>query len=223
MEHITKGFDDLVNNNLRIENKYVLGAVSLCLILYSFMAAPKLPEYIAKLFDHTLFKLLILFLILFITLKFDPSTSLIVAVGVSVIILTLNLMKHKENMAEVSDNNMKSIPEFVPSVCGTSKCPHDVANAYRGEHGEIIGERDGPISGVSEDDVKSLCMHLETRDENATKEIMTPSNFSELVNAEQACNFASHQYNIPSVNVPCGDPKNVQGKEVEFSELAPIS
>jgi hypothetical protein len=229
MEQIMKGFDDLVNSNLKVNNKYISAAISLCLILYAFMAAPKLPDYIAQLFDYKLVKVLTMFLLLFVCMKCEPSTSLIVAVGVTILMTVLNLYKHqKEQMAEINKNRQEGIPEFVHSTCGNPRCPNDIADAYRGEHGEIIVdeknvESDGPISGVSDDEVRSLCIHLKERDKNATKEILTSANFSELSNANEACTFASHQYSIPLAKVPCHDPAKVQNKDVEFSTLAPVN
>ena len=217
MDKLTQKFDNIINDNLKINNKYISAALSLCLILYAFLAAPKLPNYITELLDYKLSKIIVMFLILFVSFKYDPSVSLIVSISVILIISVLNLYKHqKENMAEINKDRQENIPEYVYSSCGNPRIPNDIADGYRGEHGEFIqnkNEIDGPISGVSDEDMKSLCMHLKDRDINATKEILSPTNFSEISNASEACTFSQHQYTIPQHDVQCTDPKNILGND----------
>jgi hypothetical protein len=59
-------------------------------------------------------------------------------------------------------------------------------------------------------------------DKNASKEILTSANFSELTNANEACTYAKHQYEIPSENVVC-DSGSVKKMDTEFTTLAPIN
>jgi len=88
-------FDENLNNLIRkMDNEYVSGAVSLFLILYAGMAAPKLPERIARLFESTLFKILIFFLIAYIGQK-KPTVAIIVAVAMVVSLQTLH--RHEIN------------------------------------------------------------------------------------------------------------------------------
>ena len=57
-------FPNLFQNSLSfLDNKYVSASVSLFLVLYAGMAAPELPEGVARLFEHKLFRIFIFFLI----------------------------------------------------------------------------------------------------------------------------------------------------------------
>ena len=64
-------------------------ALALFLILYAGLAAPKLPEYIARLFGSTLFKFLTIFLIAY-SARSNPTIALIAAIGLMVSLQTLN-------------------------------------------------------------------------------------------------------------------------------------
>lgn len=229
METITGKFDQLVSSNLKINNKYVAAAVSVCLLMYASTAAPNLPEYMVKLFDNILFKILVIFLILYVSLKQEPHVSLIVAVAVTVLFLTLNLLKkNKESMAQISGNTMAGVPEYVYSGCGSPSRPSDPVDMIRGKHGEH-GEKeemeggigvDGPISGVPDEEIQSLCMHLK-KDKNATDIIDSPAMFSELINSNEACNFAAHQYKLDIPAVECAKVEDIKGTSQMFSTLAP--
>lgn len=85
-----------------LDNKYIAGAVKIFLILYAAMVAPKLPMFIAKALKQPLVKLLILFLIVYTGVK-DPMMSLLVAVGFTVSMLTLNKLETVGNLNEIID------------------------------------------------------------------------------------------------------------------------
>jgi len=61
-------------------NQYVLATISLVLVLYSSMVAPPLPSFIEDLFESPFFRLLILYLIAYISTR-DAQISLLVAVA----------------------------------------------------------------------------------------------------------------------------------------------
>jgi hypothetical protein len=67
------------------------------------------------------------------------------------------------------------------------------------------------VVGISDDDMRSLCAHIK-KDKNAVEEIITSSDFSELLNTEQACEFAKHQY-IDLEPIPRGTGKAVPHEE----------
>ena len=88
-----EAFDNTVRDYTTwLDNPYVSGALTIFLIVYASMAAPKLPHYIAKLFDYTLFKLLMFFLIVYISKK-NATVALIAAVALMVSIMTLDRLK----------------------------------------------------------------------------------------------------------------------------------
>jgi hypothetical protein len=73
---------DYVNNH-----KILNTVVGMLLVLYAAMAAPKLPESVAKVFNNSYFKIGIMFMIGYLANR-DPSTSIIVAVALFVTLQT---------------------------------------------------------------------------------------------------------------------------------------
>lgn len=96
-----EAFDNTVRNYLSVlDNEYVSAGLALFLILYAGMAAPKLPAYIANLFDYTLFKLAVFFMIVYVSRR-SPTVAIIAAVAVMVSIMTLNKLKFGQEMMAV--------------------------------------------------------------------------------------------------------------------------
>lgn len=90
-----------IRQNLRfLDNQYVSAAISLFLVLYAGLAAPELPESVAKLFENTLFKLLVFFLIAYTSRK-DPTVAIIAAVGLMISLQTLNRYNVEKKMVDV--------------------------------------------------------------------------------------------------------------------------
>ena len=83
-----------------LDNKYIAGAVKVFLILYAATVAPKLPKFFAKLLRNPLAKLLILFLIVYTGVK-DPMMSLLIAVGFTVSMMTLNKLETASSLDEI--------------------------------------------------------------------------------------------------------------------------
>lgn len=105
MDTFTRGYNFGMNTatdslNVALDNPYVKALVLIFVIFYAGLAAPKLPKPIAKLFDFTAFKILVLALILLAN-QFDPSLSLMVAVAFFVSLQTLTRYKVMETASEV--------------------------------------------------------------------------------------------------------------------------
>ena len=92
-------FDSSVSNLMSYvdNNEYISAALALFLVLYASLAAPKLPEYIARLFENPIFKLLIFFLIAY-SAKKNPTVAIIAAIGLMVSLHTLNRFKVNKKM-----------------------------------------------------------------------------------------------------------------------------
>lgn len=75
-----------------LSNPYVASLVKIFFIMYAGMLAPKLPSAVAKLFDYTLFKILILTLFLYIN-NFSPDIAILVAVAFFISLQTLSRVK----------------------------------------------------------------------------------------------------------------------------------
>lgn len=94
-------FDSTVKRYLSfLDNDYIRTGLSLFLLLYASLAAPQLPSYIAKLFDYTIFKLFIFFLIIYVS-KHDPTIAIIAAIAVMVSMLTLSRYRFNQEMMTV--------------------------------------------------------------------------------------------------------------------------
>lgn len=83
---------DKLNNVLSVlrTNPYASATTSLFLVLYAGLAAPALPASIAGLFEHSVFKLLILVLILVLLKGQNVTVALLVAIGFVVSMGTLS-------------------------------------------------------------------------------------------------------------------------------------
>lgn len=85
-----------------LANPYISGALLLFLVLYSSMARPSMPDWVAKLFENPLFRLLIMFLIAFTATK-NTSVALMVSLT---FMITLTLISEKsvaESFVEYQD------------------------------------------------------------------------------------------------------------------------
>jgi len=85
-----------------LDNEYINAGLSLFLILYASMVAPKLPGFLVNLFDNYLFKFLMFFLIVYVSRK-DVTIAIICSVAVMVSLLALNRIKLNESMASVGN------------------------------------------------------------------------------------------------------------------------
>ena len=83
-----------------LDNEYINAGLSLFLILYASMVAPKLPGFLVNLFDNYLFKFMMFFLIVYVSRK-DVTIAIISSVAVMVSLLALNRIKLNESMASV--------------------------------------------------------------------------------------------------------------------------
>jgi len=182
------------------------------------MVTPKLPPFMLRLFDNILFKILVMFLILYITFNYPPTVALVVSIVVAILFMVINLLKvTHDQMASISGNHMEGVPVFSPTKCSQNT---KVPDGLVGEHGESIFEpTNEQITGMPDAEIESLCMHIK-KDKNATDVMETSTDFSEVFNTKEACEFAKHQYKTSEPNVPCSKAENVEGNVQPFSPLA---
>ena len=96
-----EGFDKQMKDHLAVlDNPYVSSATTLFLILYASMAAPQLPQDVAKWFDNTWFQLVVFFLIAY-TAQRKPVVAALVAAGMMVSIQTLKKHEMNQKLVEV--------------------------------------------------------------------------------------------------------------------------
>ncbi|MBA42563.1 MAG: hypothetical protein CMF62_00955 [Magnetococcales bacterium] len=104
-------FDNTVNQYLSfLDNEYVSTGLSLFLVLYAGMAAPQLPENVARLFENTFFKVLIFFLIVY-TSRRNPTVAIISAVALMVSLQTLSKYDTNRKLMEIVDQEEMTLSE----------------------------------------------------------------------------------------------------------------
>lgn len=114
-------FDDIIKKHTQwLENEYVAGALTIFLILYANLAAPNLPKYVAKMFDHMLFKILIFALIVYMFNK-KPTVAILSAIALMAVLMIMDKVKisfdASEKMTLLSSENgdelMASLKELL--------------------------------------------------------------------------------------------------------------
>ncbi len=83
---IMKGFDSWM------ANPYFATTITIILAVYASLASPKLPSYFKKLFDNSIFKILIITFIAY-RANSNPQLSLLIAIC---FVITLNFLAEKE-------------------------------------------------------------------------------------------------------------------------------
>jgi hypothetical protein len=98
-----QGYLNTLNFNLQqtLANPYVASLLLIFFIMYAGLAAPNLPAPIARLFDFTVFKILVLALILYIN-NFSPQIAIVVAVGFFLSLQTLSRSKVFDLAGEIT-------------------------------------------------------------------------------------------------------------------------
>ena len=85
-----------------LDNPMVSNGIKLFLVLYAAMIAPKLPEFMIKLLKNPLVKMSILFAVIYTGVK-DPIMSLLIAIGFTISMLTLNKLETVGNLNQLID------------------------------------------------------------------------------------------------------------------------
>lgn len=127
--------------------------ITLFLVLYGGLAAPKLPGFVVKLFDNAIFRILVLSLIVYKGNR-DPKFAIMIAVAFTV---TMNTIAKQQFMEGFADDTDTLPPE------GTT--PED--DDMEGEDDDMEGEYDDmdnvePFADdLEEDDVEGFADDLE--------------------------------------------------------------
>jgi hypothetical protein len=116
-------FDRLVNENTQfLNNPYISSTLMLFLVVYSSAFAPRLPNYILKLFDYTIIKFVLFFLIVFISRK-NATIAILASIALIVSVMALNKFKFGQEMMSVVSNGEKTTRQLNLQNCDC-KCDH---------------------------------------------------------------------------------------------------
>ena len=91
MQIVDKTMSDLFSNS------YSSAIITLFLVLYGGLAAPKLPTIVADLFENPVFRIIVLSLIVYKGQR-DPAMALMIGIGFTVTLNMINKQKFFENM-----------------------------------------------------------------------------------------------------------------------------
>lgn len=123
-----------------LDNKYVAGMVRVFLVLYASLVAPQLPSGLVSLFKNPVFKVLVLFLIVYVGMK-DPTVALLVAVGFTVSMVTLNKLETVDSVGGLLQTAVDTPQELANQlVDGAQDLARDV--------GGMVKSVSGPLSPV---------------------------------------------------------------------------
>lgn len=141
-------FDSSVNDAMFYvkKNEYFSTALILFLIVYAGVAAPKLPVRIARLFDNTLFKVLLLFLIAYSS-RNNPTVSIVAAVGLMVSLHTLNRIKL---FGDSSNSGLMHSEEMAAKSIGFNVVPQEYEAVLNEEAlSELSASMPAPVTSES--------------------------------------------------------------------------
>ena len=85
-------------------NKYSSTLITMFLVFYSGLAAPKLPNFVVGLFENPIFRILILSLIVYNGNR-DPQFAIMIAVGFTV---TMNIISKQKLFEGFADNDLSA-------------------------------------------------------------------------------------------------------------------
>lgn len=123
-----------------LDDKYIASFIKVFLVLYAGLVAPQLPRVFVYLFKNAIFKLFILFLIVFLGLK-DPIISLLVAIGFTISMITLNKLETVGSVGDLLDTIIDSPQEIANDlVDGIQDLAKDV--------GGFVQDVSGPLKPV---------------------------------------------------------------------------
>lgn len=100
MDYVSKAEDFLSTNvDKSLSNPYIMAVLKLSLVFYGAQIAPRAPQFLQELFKNTYVKLLIVFLIAYISEK-DLQLAILIAV---IYVLGMNVLSGRQLMESYSD------------------------------------------------------------------------------------------------------------------------
>tara|TARA_B110000879_G_C11169978_1_gene513105 strand:+ start:1486 stop:2052 length:567 start_codon:yes stop_codon:yes gene_type:complete len=142
---------DSLNNVLSMmdENATISASVGLFLVLYAGLAAPKLPRNVALLFDNYAFKLVIMFLIAYMSSK-NSSIAIVATVALVVSMQTLSMYQTNDIIMDAVKNkkivNEASETASQENNLSASPSPETVTVSEEAPIGKEIDGENAPYS-----------------------------------------------------------------------------
>ena len=89
-----------------LSNKYVSTSISVILVLYAALLGPNLPPVIQKLFTNTIFRIIVLFMVI-LTANKEPKVAIMIAIAFILTLDYIYVLQAKETF--VNDMNTEMI------------------------------------------------------------------------------------------------------------------
>ena len=99
MSTIVRTLKELVNPRVFIESTWLFGVLSLFLAFYGPRLQPKLPEGVRKLFNNSIFRGVILFLVVYLAGK-DMAASLTIAI---IFLVVMGMLQQSNMLSDVNE------------------------------------------------------------------------------------------------------------------------
>lgn len=154
-----------VMDRLYLTNEYVSTALIIFFVVYASLAAPKLPEAFANLFDKTWFRFIVFFAIAYLA-KQNAAVAIVAALAVLVTIQTANRFSVNRDLQMVVENKgymNGNRPNINNGPANVQQDPSDYRNnfypSYVEEPVENMRREDNEsVSGYSND---SMYAHVD--------------------------------------------------------------
>ena len=91
-----------------LNNKYVTTGISVGLVLYAALLGPNLPQSVQKLFTNTIFRILVLFMVV-VTANKEPKISIMIAIAFILTLDYIYVLQAKEAFGNTSNTPKKSL------------------------------------------------------------------------------------------------------------------
>ena len=140
-----KQLESFVNNSLSfLDNPYAKNIIKMFLVLYAGLAAPRLPAFLANLFNNALFRIVVLFLIAYLGLK-DTTIALLSAVAFTLSIIFLKKAETTNSIYGALQAAVDTPQEWINDIVDDSQKVLDNAVDTIQTASGITG---GPIGGA---------------------------------------------------------------------------
>lgn len=162
-------FDRTVSSYLSfLDNEYVSATLSLLLILYASVIAPKLPEGVLKYFNNPFVQILLFFIIIFVANN-NATLALLIAIAVLVTLMVVNNQIIMKGMMteNFDDKTFRQHPNTYynainPYVCDSSKKPSNFKDDHSGKDECRTCDRSGDEQNCNRCDRKTSDLNLMT-------------------------------------------------------------
>jgi len=151
-----KQVESVVQNSLSfLDNPYAKNIIKMFLVLYAGLAAPRLPAFLAGLFNNALFRIVVLFLIAYLGLK-DTSVALLSAVAFTLSIIFLKKAETTNSIYGALQSAVDTPQEWVNDIVDDTQDVLDNAldtvqtglGLDGNQIGSVVDAARGGVSGI---------------------------------------------------------------------------